>query len=159
MRAPELDAGLQVGSHQSGAEGQNHLPQPAGHASFGAARDTIGLLGCESTLPGRVEFLVNQHHQVLRAALNPCIPQPLFVVGIAPAHVQDLTLGLGELHEVRAAPLLELVWVPLDAIPSLQCVDRTTQLGVVADLLRVCSIPLSTLPTKLLNNTGPYTDP
>jgi len=28
LRAPELDAGLQVGSHQSRAEGQNSLPRP-----------------------------------------------------------------------------------------------------------------------------------
>jgi len=34
LRAPELDAGLQVGSHQSRAEGQNPLPQPAGHAAI-----------------------------------------------------------------------------------------------------------------------------
>jgi len=34
LRAPELAAGLQVGSHQSGAEGQNPLPRPAGHAAF-----------------------------------------------------------------------------------------------------------------------------
>jgi len=26
LRAPELDTGLQVGSHPSGAEGQNPLP-------------------------------------------------------------------------------------------------------------------------------------
>jgi len=44
LRAPELDAGLQVGSHQSRSEGQNHLPQPAGHASFDAAQDMDGLL-------------------------------------------------------------------------------------------------------------------
>jgi len=32
LRAPELDAGVQVGSHQRGAEGQNPLSRPAGHA-------------------------------------------------------------------------------------------------------------------------------
>jgi len=30
LRAPELDAGLQVGSDRSGAEGQNPLSCPAG---------------------------------------------------------------------------------------------------------------------------------
>jgi len=34
---PYMDAGLPVGSHQSRAEGQNPLPQPAGHAAFDAA--------------------------------------------------------------------------------------------------------------------------
>ena len=37
LRATELDAGLQVGSHHSTVEGQNHLPRPAGHAAFDAA--------------------------------------------------------------------------------------------------------------------------
>jgi len=31
LRAPELDTGLLVGSYQSGAEGQNPLPQSADH--------------------------------------------------------------------------------------------------------------------------------
>jgi len=44
LRAPELDAGLQVGSQQSGAEGQNPLPRPAGHAASGAAQDMTGLV-------------------------------------------------------------------------------------------------------------------
>ena len=72
MKAPELDAGLQVGSHQSGVGGQNHLPWPAGHAAFDAAQDTAGHLGCERTLPDHVEPLFNQHSQVLllRAALS-----------------------------------------------------------------------------------------
>jgi len=42
LRVTELDAGLQVGSHQSRVEGHNHLPQLAGHASFDAAQDTAG---------------------------------------------------------------------------------------------------------------------
>jgi len=45
LRTPELDAGPHVGSHQSGAEGQNDLPRPSGHTAFGAAQDTVGCLG------------------------------------------------------------------------------------------------------------------
>jgi len=37
LGAPELDAVLQVGSHESGVKGQKHLPRPAGQASFDAA--------------------------------------------------------------------------------------------------------------------------
>ena len=94
----ELNTVLQVGSHESGVEGKNQLPRPAGHASFDAAQDMIGFLGCECTLPGHVELLANQHPQVLllRAALNPLIAQPVSVFGIAPIHVQDLALGLVE---------------------------------------------------------------
>jgi len=50
LRAPELDAGLQVRCHQSRVDGQNPLPRPAGHAAFDAAQDMVGLLGCERTL-------------------------------------------------------------------------------------------------------------
>ncbi|PKU30953.1 rna-directed dna polymerase from mobile element jockey-like [Limosa lapponica baueri] len=46
------------------------------------------------------------------------------------SQVQDLALGLVELHEVCTSPPLEPVQVPLDGIPSLQCVNRTTQIGV-----------------------------
>jgi len=38
LRAPELDAGLPGRSHQSGAEGQNPLPHPPGHAAGDVAR-------------------------------------------------------------------------------------------------------------------------
>jgi len=84
LGAPELDAGLQVGSHQSRAEGQNPLPRPAGHASLDAAQDTAGLLGCECTLVAHVKFFIHQYPKVLlgKAALNPFIPQPVLMVGV-----------------------------------------------------------------------------
>ncbi|KAK4816374.1 hypothetical protein QYF61_016278 [Mycteria americana] len=133
LRAPELDAVLQVGSHQSRGEGQNHLPRPAGHASFDAAQDTVGFLGCERTLLARIQPFIHQYPQVLlcRAALNPFIPQPVLIQGVAPAQVQDLALGLVEPPEVHMGPLLELVQVPLDGILSLRHVNNTTQLGVI----------------------------
>ncbi|KAK4810558.1 hypothetical protein QYF61_004521 [Mycteria americana] len=99
-------------------------------------QDMVGFLGCKCTLPGHVELLINQHPQVLllRAGLNPFPAQPVFVLGIAPTHVQALALGLVELHEVCTGPLLKPVEVPLDGIPSLQCVDHTTRLGVICKL-------------------------
>ncbi|KAK4831083.1 hypothetical protein QYF61_015281 [Mycteria americana] len=136
LRAPELDAVLQVGSHQSRVEGQNHLPRPAGHASFDAAWDTVGLLGCECTLLARVQLFIHQYPYVLlpRAALNPFNPQPVLISGVALTQVQDPALGLVEPHEVHISPLLELVQVPLDGILSLRCVNCTTQLGVICKL-------------------------
>ena len=102
LKAPELDVGLHVGSHQSGVEGQNHLSRPAGHASCDTAQDTVGLLGCERTLLGHVELFVSQHPPVhlFRAALNPFSAQPVSVFRIAPTQMQNLPLGLVELHEV-----------------------------------------------------------
>jgi len=78
---------------------------------------------------------IHQHPQVLlgRAALNPSIPQPVSIVGVAANNVQDLALGL-EPHEVHTGPLFELVQVPLDGIPSLRHVDCTPQLGVICKL-------------------------
>jgi len=103
LRAPELDTGLQVGSHQCRAEGQNPLSRPAGHAAFGAAQDMAGFLGCKCTLVTHVQLFTHQYPQVLlgRAALNPFIPQPVSMFQIAPTQVQDLTLGLAELHDAR----------------------------------------------------------
>jgi len=44
LRAPELDAGLQVGSHQSGEERQNPLSCPSGRTAKNAAQGTSDLL-------------------------------------------------------------------------------------------------------------------
>ncbi|KAK4827398.1 LOW QUALITY PROTEIN: hypothetical protein QYF61_017803 [Mycteria americana] len=75
-----------------------------------------------------------------QAALSPFIPLacidtgdcPELILGIAPT--QDPTLGLVEPHEVHTGPLLQLVQVPLDGIPSLRHVNCTTQLGVICKL-------------------------
>jgi len=133
LRHPELDARLQVGSHQSRAEWQNHLLQPADHTAFDVAQAMVNLLDCKHTLLGHVELLVNQHPQVLlgRAALNPFSIQPVFVLDIAPTNVQEPALGLVELHKVHTGPPLKPVKVPLDVIPYFQCVGHTTLLGVV----------------------------
>ncbi|KAK4832517.1 hypothetical protein QYF61_023582, partial [Mycteria americana] len=72
--------------------------------------------------------------QEVQVALNPFIPQPVLILGIAWTQVQDLALDLVEPHEVHMGPLLKLVQVPLDGIPSLRCVSCTTQLGVICNL-------------------------
>ncbi|KAK4817066.1 hypothetical protein QYF61_027095 [Mycteria americana] len=133
LSTPELDAVLQVGSRQSKVEGQSHLPGPAGHASFDAAQDMAAFLGCECTLPAHVQLFTHQYPQDLlcSAALNPFIPQPVLILGVALTQVQDLALGLVEPHEVHMGQVLELVQVPLDGIPSLRRVNCTTQLGVI----------------------------
>jgi len=125
-----------VGSHQSGVEGLNHLPGPAGHADIDAAQHAAGHLGCKCALLSHVELLINQHPQVLllRAALNSFSTQPLFVLGIAPTRVQDLAFGLVELHEICTGSPLKPVKIPVEGIAFLQCVDHNTRLGVVGKL-------------------------
>lgn len=53
------------------------------------------------------------------------------VVGLALTEVQDLVLALVRHHEVCTGPPRRPVQVPLDALPSLRCADRSTQLGVI----------------------------
>jgi len=148
-----------VRSHQSGAEGQKPLPRPAGHTSLDAAQGTVGLLGCESTLPGHVKLFIHQYPQVLllRVALNPFIHQPALIPGVASIQVQDLALGLVEPQEVHIGPLLELVQVPLDGIPSLRHVNCTTQLGVICKLAEG-ALDLTKSLKKMLNCSGPSMD-
>ncbi|KAK4826170.1 hypothetical protein QYF61_006032 [Mycteria americana] len=79
---------------------------------------------------------IHHYHQVLfrRAALNPFILQSVLILGIALTQVQDLALGLVELHDVHMGPVLKPVKVPLDGIPSLKRIKCTTQLGVICRL-------------------------
>ncbi|KAK4824889.1 hypothetical protein QYF61_021129 [Mycteria americana] len=64
----------------------------------------------------------------------PASPQSVQILVIALTQVQDLALGLVELHEVHRGPLLKLVKVPLDGIPSLKGISCTTRLGVICKL-------------------------
>lgn len=71
-------------------EQEKHFP--AGHNFFGAAKDTVGFLGCKHTLLGHVQFFVHQYPQVYlcRAALNPFICQSGLMLGIALFQVQEV---------------------------------------------------------------------
>ena len=68
-----------------------------------------------------VEFFINWHLQILllRAALKSFFTQPVSVLGIVLTQVQDLALGIAELHEVGMDPPPKPVQVPLDGLPSL----------------------------------------
>ena len=93
----------------------------------------VGFLGCKHTLPAHVQLFIHQYLQVLlsRAALNPFIPQPVLIPGVAPTQMQDLALGLVLPHEVHMGPPLQPVKVPLGGIPSLKQINCTVQLGVI----------------------------
>ena len=121
----------------------------------------VGFLGCDLILLAHIQLFIHQYPQVLlhRAALNPFIPQPVLLLGVALTQVQDLVLGLVEPHEVHMGPLLELVQVPLDGILSVRCVNCTTQLCVICKLAEGAVGPLSMSVMKILNSTGPHMDP
>ena len=61
----------------------------------------------------------------------PFSAQPVSVLGIVLTQMQDLALGLIELHEVGLGRPLKPVHIPWNDIPSLLCVNCTTQLGVI----------------------------
>ena len=138
------------------AEGENHLPRPAGHTSLDTAQDTADFLGCECTLLAHIQFSIHQYPQVLllRAALNSLIVQTVFVLGIDPTHVQDLALGLVELREVCTGSPLQPAKVPPDgtSLPSSMSTAPHSSVSS-ANLLRVHSIPLSMSPIKMLNSS------
>ena len=158
LRAPELDAGLPVGSHQSRVEGQNPLPQPAGHTSLDAAEDTVGLLGCEHTLVAHVQLFIHQYPQVflIRAALNPFIRQPL-LIGLPRPMCRTLRMALLNMRFTWAhiSSLSRSLWMKscpsgVSAVPL--------RLVSYADLLKVHLVLLSMWLMKILN-TGPSMDP
>lgn len=116
-------------------KGQIHIPWPTGHTSFDVAEDVISFLGCECALLSHTELLMHKHPRVFlhRATVDPFSVQPTLVLGIAPAYVQDLSLGLFEHHEVCTGPPLSLqpVKAPLEGIPSFQHASHTMHHGAV----------------------------
>ena len=63
-------------------------------------------------------------------------------------------------------PLLQPVQVPLDGFPSFQCIDCTTQLGVICklaegalDAIYVIVYVIIMSLMKMLKSTSPKTDP
>ena len=126
----------EAGPHKGRAEGNNHHPLPSGHPSSYAAQDTVGFLGCEHTLLALAQLFIHQNPQVLliRLVLDEFFSQSVLIYGIAPVKVQHLALGHVEPHYVHVSPLLKLVQIPLDSIPSFCCIKYTTQLGVISKL-------------------------
>jgi len=95
-----LDTGIQIEPHKGRVQGDSRLPLPAGHYSFDAAQDTVGLLGCKSTQLVHVPLFIHQNPQVLlcRAALNEFFSQSVYVSGNTSTLVQDVALGLVKPH-------------------------------------------------------------
>ncbi|KAJ7404096.1 aminopeptidase O [Willisornis vidua] len=128
------------GYHQSTLEVGNHLPQPAGHTCFDAAQGALGFVGCMQPLMSHVELLIT--------VLNPFPAQPVSMFGIALTQVQEVALGLVEHHDFHSGLPLKPVKVPLDGNPSLQHVNCTTQLGVVAKFAAGALDPTGPVPNK-----------
>ena len=79
--------------------------------------------------------------------------------GISLTFVQDLALGLVELHAVHTRPPVQPVKVPLNGIPSLQHINHTTQLGVVGRLAEGSLIPTVHVADKDIEQHRPQYRP
>ena len=66
--------------------------------------------------------------------LHPYIPQLLLVAAVATTQGQHIVLRFVKPPEVPPGPLLSLSGSLVDSIPSLKCVDCSTQLGVIHEL-------------------------
>ena len=88
-----------MGPHEGRVEGNSNLPLPAGHLSFDAAQDAVGILGFMHTPLAHVQLLIHQDFQVLlpRAALQ-VLSLSLHIPQTDPTQVQHLAPGLLEPH-------------------------------------------------------------
>ena len=93
----------------------------------------VGFPACEGTLLAQVQLANHQCPQVffVGAVLYPLISQLVLMVRVAMTQVQGIALVFVEPHEVLLGPLLKHVQVSLNDIPTLRCVNHTTQLGVI----------------------------
>ena len=103
LGAQGLDVILQMEPHKGRVEGHNPLPFRAGHLSFAAAQESVGLPGCKCTLLAHVQ---NMQVFLYRAAAHwdEFFFRSVFMSGIIPPQVQHLAFGLVELHRYSWAP-------------------------------------------------------
>ena len=127
---PELDTVLQVGSHQSGAEWQNHLPRHVRKTSCYAAQNTVGFLACKCTLLAHVQLFIHQYPQVGRTVLHP------FFFCIYKEVCSNPGAGLWA-HSCEG--LLRSLW--MTCLPPSKS-TAPLSLGLSANLLRVHKFPL-----------------
>ncbi|XP_052556631.1 uncharacterized protein LOC128089357 isoform X2 [Tympanuchus pallidicinctus] len=131
-------------SHQGRVEGEDHLPQPAGHALFNAPQDAIGPLGHKGTLLAHGQPVVHQDTQVplCRAPLQQLIPQPVLVHAIIPPQMQDSTLAFVKPHLVVFCPALQPVQVSLNGSTAFRHVSQSSQLCIISKLAEGGHYPL-----------------
>jgi len=108
VKGSKLNTVLEVRPHKCQAQGHHHLPTPAGHTIPDPSQDAIGLLGHLGILLAHVQPAVDLHPQVLfcLAAIQPLLPKPVALHGVAVTQVQDPALGLVEPHTTDLGPVI-----------------------------------------------------
>ncbi|RMB94723.1 hypothetical protein DUI87_28836 [Hirundo rustica rustica] len=67
----------------------------------------------------------------LLGTVQPHLPQPITLQGVAVAKVQDSALGLTKLQLVGLCPPIQLVQISLQSHPTFQEIDTCSQLSVI----------------------------
>ncbi|KAK4813337.1 hypothetical protein QYF61_026500 [Mycteria americana] len=161
VRGPKLNTGFKVQPHHCQVQWDNHFPSPADHSISDTSQDAIGLLGHLGTLLVHIQLAVDQHFQVLfrQAAFQPLFPKTVALHRVVVTQVQDPALSLVDLIQLALAHRSSLSRSLCRAfLPS----SRSTlphNLVSSANLLRVHSIPSSWSLIRILNRTGPNTEP
>lgn len=85
---------------------------------------TISFLSGEGTSLAHVPLSVYQDVYILvsKAAFQLCSTKQLLMPGAFPAHMQDFTLLLAELHEMLFSTFIQTVEVPLDGSMTPWCI-------------------------------------
>lgn len=84
-------------------------------------------LGKNTTGSYLVIFSPYPHVLFHRAALNQFVLQSLFILGIALMQLQDLTLGVVQLHKILIDPLHKPVKVLVDSVPQLPVMYKLSE--------------------------------
>lgn len=126
---------------------QRRIPHPSVHAPLDAAQDLIGFLACESTLLAHVAFFINRHpHPSLQGSSQSLLcPSCLWAWGCPDSSVGHYLFQLQEVPPLRAVQSLWMASLPSSMLMA------PHSLVLWANSLKVCSIPLSLSPTKMLN--------
>jgi len=93
------------------------------------------------------------------AAFQPHFPKTVALHGVVVTQMQDLALGLVKTHTVDLCPSIQPVRSPCIAFLPSSRLTLLPNLVSSANLLRVHSTPSSNSLIKMLNNTGPNTEP
>jgi len=161
VRGPKPNTVLEDQCHQCRGQWHDHFLTRADRTIPDTSQDAFGLLGHLSTLLVHVQLAVKLHPKILLhwTAFQPLFPKPITLRGVVVTEVEGPTLGLVEPHTVGLSPSIQSVQMPLQSLPTLKQINTPTQLVPSANLLREDSILSSRSLIKILNKTGPKTEP
>jgi len=123
---------------QARIEGEDHLPQPAGHDFLNAPQDTIGLLGHKGTLLAHGQPVVLQDPQVLCRA--PAAGHPLTCIdacGYSSPGARLYTCTYIKLAQILEATLLGYHGIPLRQVLAISQQGYVTQTKCHLNMLQI----------------------